>query len=53
MSKMMSGRFIMVVCFTVSSCAGFLMNMIPSEVFVPIVVLIVNAYFTRDRKNEQ
>ena len=52
MSKILSGRFIMVVGFTTATCIGFMKGMIPADVFVPIVVLIVNAYFTRgDREN--
>jgi len=52
LNKLLSGRFLMCVVFTITACIGFLREMIPSEIFVPIVVLIANSYFNRnDRKN--
>ena len=51
LSKLLSGRYVMCILFSITTCIGFLNNMVPAEVFVPIVVLIANSYFNRnDRK---
>jgi len=51
MNKLSSGRFIMVVCITLTACAGFLIGRLSGEAFLPIVILIAEWYFKREDRN--
>jgi hypothetical protein len=52
LGKIFSGRFVMVVVFSLTVCKGFLMGLISSDAFLPVMILIVEWYFKReDRKN--
>ena len=51
-NKVFSGRFIMVVCFTITACYLSAKRIFPMEAFTGIVTLVVREYFVRnDRKN--
>jgi len=50
--KLLSGRFIMVVCFTITACYGFIIGKLSGEAFLPIVILIAEWYFKRFRPEE-
>ena len=49
MNKLLSGRSIMVVGFTITACVGFLTGKLSGEAFLPVVILIAEWYFRRDR----
>ena len=53
MNKLFSARFIMALMFTVTTCFGFLKGLISPDIFVPLVFLVVNWYFQKDRKEKK
>ena len=53
LTKITSGRWIMTVAFTATSCYLAIKNIFPIEAFVGLVTLIANEYFKRsDRPSE-
>jgi len=53
LNKVTSGRWLMTVAFTLTSCYLAIKNIFPVEAFVGLVTLIANEYFKRsDRKDE-
>lgn len=53
LNKILSGRFIMVVCFTVTACYMAAKNQLQSEAFVGIITLIAREYFDRKDRTEK
>jgi len=53
LDKATSGRFIMVVIFSLTMCKAFLDGSISSDAFLPVMILIAEWYFKRsDRAGE-
>jgi hypothetical protein len=53
LDKATSGRFIMVVIFSLTMCKAFLDGSISSDAFLPVMILIAEWYFKRsDRVGE-
>lgn len=53
LDKATSGRFIMVVLFSLTMCKAFLDGSISSDAFLPVMILIAEWYFKRsDRTGE-
>ena len=53
LEKISSGRWIMVVGFTITACIGFLTGKLSGEAFLPIVILIAEWYFKRDDRQKE
>lgn len=51
-NKCISGRFLMTVAFTITSCVLAVKGTFPVEAFVGLATLIANSYFNRDRADE-
>ena len=52
LNKMFSGRVFMVVCFTSATCYGFVKGKLSGEAFLPVMILVAEWYFKRDRPND-
>ncbi len=50
--KITSARFLMALSFTITACAGFLMNMLPAEAFMTLCGVVVHGYFAKTRPQE-
>lgn len=51
LDKATSGRFIMVVIFSLTMCKAFLDGSISSDAFLPVMILIAEWYFKRSDRN--
>jgi len=52
MSKLTSARFWMAIMFSATTCAGYLLNLMPTEAFTALAGMIVAHYFSKTRVNE-
>jgi len=50
LTKVLSGKWIMTIAFTVTTCYLAWTGAIPAEVFVPLVTVIVMSYFNKEKK---
>lgn len=51
-NKIFSARYLMTVCLTFSFCYGFIFGMIQSEIFVPVVLIVIRWYFERSDREK-
>jgi len=53
LNKLLSARFFMAIAFSITLCIGFLAGAVESQVFTPVVLIVVKDYFDRrDRAKE-
>jgi hypothetical protein len=52
-AKVLSGKWIMTIAFTVTTCYLAWIGKISAEVFVPLVTMIVTSYFNKEKVVKQ
>lgn len=50
LKKVLSGKWIMTIAFTTTTCYLAWIGNISAEVFVPLVTMIVTAYFSKGKE---
>jgi len=51
-NKIFSARYMLAIMFGATACASTIMEIIPSEAFVALAVMVLKYYFDKKRKEE-
>ena len=52
LKRFLSARFLLALMFGITTCAGFLMQLMPVEAFMTLAGAVITFYFTKIRKEE-
>lgn len=53
LGKLLSARWLITVMLVGSFCWGFIIKLVPVELFVPVVLLVCDWYFKRIREEKK
>jgi hypothetical protein len=48
--KAMSGQYFALLCFSITTCVGFLMKLIPPEAFLGLAATVITGYQLRKKE---